>query len=282
MSRSDSQNTEDPMSSTVHSVEVGLASDVGRVRQHNEDNAAVVGTVYVVADGMGGHAAGEVASGLAVDALVELADRDGLQVRDIVAQVEEANRRILASAARHPEQNGMGTTVAGLAVVSVGGSGHWAVFNVGDSRVYRSIDGELSQVTADHSEVWELVERGLITPEQAARHPARNIVTRSLGREPMATVDTWVFPPYPGETFVICSDGLSNELSRERIEQIIAEHAHADAAAHALVKAAVEAGGRDNVTAIVVRSPGDDLDLDIDEDTTPRDQVNGSTGESRA
>ncbi|WP_404389968.1 PP2C family protein-serine/threonine phosphatase [Humibacillus xanthopallidus] len=270
------------MSTTLPSIERGLASDVGRVRQHNEDTAAIEGTVFVVADGMGGHAAGEVASRIAAEAVVELAARPSLQVRDIVAQLTEANRRILESAARHPEQTGMGTTVAGLAVVSVGGSRHWAVFNVGDSRVYRSVDGELSQVTADHSEVWELVERGLITPEQAAHHPARNIVTRSLGREPMASVDTWVFPPYPGEVFVICSDGLSNELTRERMEEILAEHPHAEAAAQALVRAAVDAGGRDNVTAIVVQSPGDELDLDIDEDTTPRDQVNGSTGESRA
>jgi protein phosphatase len=275
------------MSATLPSIEMGLATDVGRVRQHNEDTAASEGTVYVVADGMGGHAAGEVASRIAAEAVIELAHRPTLQVSDIVAQLAEANQRILESAARHPEQTGMGTTVAGLAVVSVGGSRHWAVFNVGDSRVYRSIDGELSQVTADHSEVWELVQRGLITPEQAAHHPARNIVTRSLGREPMATVDTWVLPPYPGEVFVICSDGLSNELSRERIEEILSEHVHADAAAQALVKAAVEAGGRDNVTAVVVRSPGDDLDLAIDEDTTPRDlvngsePVNGSAGESR-
>ena len=243
------------MSDTLSSVEVGVASDVGRVRRHNEDSAASEGTVHVVADGMGGHAAGEVASRIAVETVIELAARPSLQVRDIVDQLAEANRRILESAAQHPEQAGMGTTAAGLAVVSVSGSPHWAVFNVGDSRVYRSIDGELSQVTADHSEVWELVERGLITPEQAQRHPARNIVTRSLGREPMATVDTWVLPPHPGETFVICSDGLSNELPSERIAQILSEHAHADAAAQALVAAAVEAGGRDNATAIVVRSP---------------------------
>ena len=243
------------MSDTLSSVEVGVASDVGRVRRHNEDSAASEGTVHVVADGMGGHAAGEVASRIAVETVIELAARPSLQVRDIVDQLAEANRRILESAAQHPAQAGMGTTAAGLAVVSVSGSPHWAVFNVGDSRVYRSIDGELSQVTADHSEVWELVERGLITPEQAQRHPARNIVTRSLGREPMATVDTWVLPPHPGETFVICSDGLSNELPSERIAQILSEHAHADAAAQALVAAAVEAGGRDNATAIVVRSP---------------------------
>ena len=270
------------MSTTLPTIELGMATDVGRVRRNNEDSAAAEGNVYVVADGMGGHAAGEVASRIAAEAVVELAGRKSLQVRDIVAQIGEANRRILESAARHPEQTGMGTTVAGLAVVSVGGSQHWAVFNVGDSRVYRCLDGELRQVTADHSEVWELVERGLLTPEQAAHHPARNVVTRSLGREPMSSVDTWVFPPYPGECFVICSDGLSNELPRERMQQILSENPHADAAARALVEAAVEAGGRDNVTAIVVQLPGEDRDVDIDEDTTPRGQMDGSTGESRA
>ena len=270
------------MSTTPPSISVGLATDVGRVRRHNEDSARTQGTVYVVADGMGGHAAGEVASRIAAETVVELATRQVLQVRDIVDQVGEANRRILGSAARHPEQTGMGTTVAGLALVSVGGSRHWAVFNIGDSRVYRCLDGELSQVTVDHSEVWELVEMGLLTPEQAQRHPGRNVVTRSLGREPMGVVDTWVFPPYPGEVFVICSDGLSNELTLEQIEGVLAEHPDAEGAAAELVRRAVEAGGRDNVTAIVVQSPGDELDLDIDEDTTPRENVNGSSGESRS
>ena len=270
------------MSTTVPVIASGLATDVGRVRAHNEDCVLIRGTVFVVADGMGGHAAGEVASRIAVETLGELADRPVLQVRDIVAQVGEANRRILESAARHPEQTGMGTTVAGLALVSVGGSRHWAVFNIGDSRVYRCLDGELSQVTVDHSEVWELVERGLITPEQAQTHPGRNVVTRSLGRDPMGVVDTWVFPPYPGEVFVVCSDGLSNELSREQIEAVLAENADAQEAASELVRRAVEAGGRDNVTAIVVAVQGHDSDSDVDEDTTPREIVNGSSGESRS
>jgi protein phosphatase len=263
-------------------VTVGVRSDVGRVRKHNEDSARAEGTVFVVADGMGGHAAGEVASRIAAETVVELASRPGLQVRDVVAQVAEANRRILESAARHPEQTGMGTTVAGLAVVSVGGQRHWAVFNIGDSRVYRLLDGSLRQVTVDHSEVWELVQRGILTPEEAHRHPARNIVTRSLGRDPMGAVDTWVFPPYPGEVFVICSDGLSNELSLEQIEAILLENPDVDAAAEALVDAAVRAGGRDNVTAIVVALQGQESDADVDEDTTPRENVNGSSGESRS
>jgi protein phosphatase len=270
------------MSTTPPAISVGVATDVGRVRRHNEDSVRARGTVYVVADGMGGHAAGEVASRIAAESVVELADRPVVHVRDIVEQVGEANRRILGSAARHPEQTGMGTTVAGLALVSAGGSRHWAVFNIGDSRVYRCLDGELSQVTVDHSEVWELVERGLITPEQAQRHPGRNVVTRSLGRDPMGIVDTWVFPPYPGEVFVICSDGLSNELTREQMQAVLAEHPDAEEAAAELVRRAVEAGGHDNVTAIVVAVQGEDSDSDVDEDTTPRENVNGSSGESRS
>lgn len=267
------------MSGTSPAIAVGLASDIGRVRSLNEDSAVAVGTVYVVADGMGGHAAGEVASSIAVETVVALSERDSLQVRDVVDQVGEANRRILASAARHPEQTGMGTTIAGLAVVSVGGSRHWAVFNLGDSRVYRLLDGHLSQVTVDHSEVWELVERGLITPEEAAVHPGRNVVTRSLGRDPMGTVDTWVFPPYPGEVFVLCSDGLSNELDRAAIERVVCEIDDAGSAARELVRLAVEAGGRDNVTAIVVSSQGQEHDSDVDEDTTPRENVSQRAGE---
>lgn len=234
---------------------IGVATHVGRVRTHNEDSARAEGSVFVVADGMGGHAAGEVASTLATDALIELAGRRDLEVTDVVAQVAEANRRILESAAEHPDQSGMGTTVTGVAVVLVGGEPHWAVFNVGDSRVYRSVDGRLTQVTVDHSEVQELVNRGYLTVEQAARHPARNIITRSLGREPMGAVDTWVFPPHAGERLVICTDGLSNELSIEEIEQVVNSVDDAQAAASTLVEKAVTAGGRDNVTAIVIVMP---------------------------
>lgn len=255
------------MSGSFSSLSVGVATDVGRVRAHNEDTAVATDTVFVVADGMGGHAAGEVASRIAAETIGELADQPRLQVGDVVDQVAEANRRILESAARHPEQTGMGTTAAGLAVVGAGESWKWAVFNVGDSRVYRCLDRHLTQVTADHSEVWELVRHGFITPEQARRHPARNIVTRSLGRDPMGDVDTWVLPPHPGEVFVICSDGLSNELQREQIEAVVNSMADPGQAARELVRRAVEAGGRDNVTVIVVASQGDEADSDVDEDT---------------
>jgi serine/threonine protein phosphatase PrpC len=253
----------------------GAATDVGRVRQHNEDSLLAEGSLFVVADGMGGHAAGEVASGIVVETMAGLVGRDRLRPEDVVAALVEANRAILQSVARHPEQTGMGTTATGLAVVTAGGSDHWAVFNVGDSRVYRLIDGELVLVTVDHSEVQEMVDAGLITEQEAARHPLRNVVTRSLGTEAMPTPDVWVFPPHPGERFVICSDGLSNELGRQQIQQVLTQHDDPQQAAEALVRAAVDAGGRDNVTAIVVAlDAGEDEGFDVD--TAPRNGVGSS------
>ncbi|HET8600442.1 MAG TPA: protein phosphatase 2C domain-containing protein [Segeticoccus sp.] len=229
----------------------GLATDVGRVRDHNEDHAVVRGTVFVVADGMGGHAAGEVASEIAATTLAELGEREQLTREDVIRQVGMANERIL-DAGDTPERWGMGTTVTGLAVVHAAGTEHWLVFNVGDSRVYRFADDRLAQVTVDHSEVRALVDEGLITEAEAKYHPARNIVTRSLGHDDAVVPDVWVFPPQPGERFLLCSDGLSNELSADEIEHLLRANDDVQAAAEALVRAAVEAGGRDNVTAIVV------------------------------
>lgn len=247
---------------------VGAATDTGRVRQHNEDAALAEGGIFVVADGMGGHAAGEVASGIAVATMRELSARGNLTADDVTRQLLLANQRILASVASHPEQRGMGTTASGIALVTAGGADHWAVFNVGDSRVYRVIGDSLSQVTVDHSEVQELVEAGVITVEEARVHPARNVVTRSLGTDHAFHSDVWVLPPYAGERFVICSDGLTNEVSDARLREILQAHPDPQAAAEELVRAAVEAGGRDNVTVVVVDLEGDVGD-DLSE-TSPR------------
>ena len=235
---------------------VGAATDVGRVRDHNEDALLAEGAVFAVADGMGGHAAGEVASAIAVDTLRGLTVRDGLVGDDIVAALASANEQMLRSVAAHPEQTGMGTTAAGLAVVTADGSAHWAVFNVGDSRVYRFVDGRLRLVTVDHSEVRELVDAGLITEAEAARHPLRNVVTRALGSASMPAVDLWVSAPQVGERFVICSDGLTGELADDQIAALVANHDDPQEAAVALVGAAVAAGGRDNVTVVVVALDG--------------------------
>jgi protein phosphatase len=257
---------------------VGAATDTGRVRDHNEDSALAEGGIFVVADGMGGHAAGEVASGIAVEAMRELVTHPELTAEDVSRQLVVANQRILDAVEGNPEQRGMGTTATGLALVSAGGSDHWAVFNVGDSRVYRWIDGGLSQVTVDHSEVQELVDAGVITAEEARVHPARNVVTRSLGTDYAYQSDVWVLPPYAGERFIICSDGLTNEVPDERMRDILQACPDPQVAAEELVRAAVEAGGRDNVTVVVVNLDGDVGD-DLAEtsprrpgdDTTPRD-----------
>lgn len=259
---------------------VGAATDTGRVRTLNEDSALAEGGIFVVADGMGGHAAGEVASGIVVEAMRELVPRADLTAEDVTRQLVVANQRILTAVDSHPENKGMGTTATGLALVTAGGADHWAVFNVGDSRVYRWIAGTLTQVTVDHSEVQELVEAGVITPDEARVHPARNVVTRSLGTDYAYQSDVWVLPPYAGERFVICSDGLTNELTDARLRGILQQHPDPQVAAEELVRAAVEAGGRDNVTVVVVNldgTVGDDLSVtsprESGDDTAPRGQL---------
>jgi protein phosphatase len=238
-------------------VTVGSATDVGRVRSGNEDAFLADLPVLAVADGMGGHAAGEVASALTVAALSDLAGRADLSVEDVVRQLGRANERILDSARDHPEQEGMGTTVAGVALLGGGagaddGGPRWAVFNVGDSRVYEQDASGLVQVTVDHSLVQELVDVGVLTAQEAARHPSRNVVTRSLGREPMVDVSVTTRPVTPGQRLVVCSDGLSDELDPAELEAVLRSCPDADQAARALVQAALEAGGHDNVTVLVV------------------------------
>jgi PPM family protein phosphatase len=247
----------------------GVATDTGLHRDHNEDAYLARPTLFAVADGMGGHQAGEVASAIAIAVLDRTAVLTEFTAEDLAAAVLQAHDEIAATAAVEIGRAGMGTTVTGLAVVTAGGSEHWAVFNVGDSRVYRLAGGVLAQVTVDHSEVEELVASGRLDREQARSDRRRNIITRSLGSDERPLVDMWVFPPSPGEQFLICSDGLTGELSDDRIADLMLGAASAREAAAVLVAAAVEAGGHDNVTVIVVR-PDDPADDAVDEDTSPR------------
>lgn len=233
-------------------LDYGSATSAGAVRDLNEDAAVALANIFAVADGLGGHAAGEIASGFAVTHLGKLAGRDDLHSDEIQAAIAETNAAILASSARHGEQVGMGTTVAGLAVIRVGGTEHWLAFNIGDSRIYRYADQQLIQLSVDHSEVAELMALGRITPAQARSHPMRNVVTRSLGTDPAPTPDLWVFPPSSGDRFLLCSDGLTLELEDAEICAILAAQPRPQEAADRLVERAVGAGGRDNVTAIVI------------------------------
>lgn len=253
-------------------IRVGAATDVGRVRAHNEDCYLAENLLWGVADGMGGHAAGEVASRIGVDTVGALACRHPLRPDDLLGAIRDANARILASGST-PETEGMGTTFAGLAVVEAAGADHWCVVNVGDSRVYRLIGNRMSQITHDHSEVRELLDAGLITPAEAARHPMRNIITRSLGTDPAPTPDVWVFPPSRGERFLLCTDGLTNEVGERDLMLALRTDADPQIIAEGLVDAAVRNGGRDNVTVVVVAVDTDEDDEE-EADTSPRSALN--------
>jgi protein phosphatase len=238
-------------------------------REHNEDAILAGRHIWAVADGMGGHAAGEVASEIVIGSLAEADCLDNLKPAVIPEAVEEANQRILRYAIAQPEAAGLGSTVAGLARVNVGGAEHWAVFNVGDSRVYRYYGGTLSRVTVDHSEIAELIQAGRITEEESRLHASRNVITRSIGTSPSPLVDLWILPCTSGERFVICSDGLSNELEDPEIAEILRREANPDDAAQRLLEGALARGGHDNVSMVVV----DFLDLgepEVDESTLPR------------
>jgi protein phosphatase len=225
----------------------GSATSAGRVRQVNEDSLLAMPPVFAVADGMGGHGAGDIASRLAIDSLRALVNLRPLFVEAVLAALEEANRIIIEQDAA----DRMGTTVTGLAMLETVDDAPLMVFNVGDSRVYRLTGGQLEQVTTDHSEVQELLEAGVIDREQARVHPRRNIITRALGSDSVLRAEHWLLPVIAGDRYMICSDGLYGELPDDVILPLLAV-GDAEHAAGQLVAAANDAGGRDNVTVIVV------------------------------
>lgn len=231
----------------------GSASLVGKVRAANEDSLLVSPDVLVVADGMGGHLAGEVASAQAVEVLATAEGHRSLV--ELVSAVHLANRRISDRAADDPALRGMGTTVCVAGLVDEDGE-HLAILNVGDSRVYLLADGELHQLTEDHSLVETLVREGRITAAEAEVHPQRNVLTRALGVEALVLVDAWLLSPCDGDRLLLCSDGLFNELSVERITEILKDQDDPDVAARRLAAEAEAAGGRDNVTAVVADVAG--------------------------
>jgi protein phosphatase len=234
-------------------------TDVGRRRDSNEDDFLLEPGrgVYAVADGMGGHAAGEIASRLAIETLQEVLQRnDTVSMRMTVedaaewlrSAVVEANRRICDSIRLHEDRRGMGTTVVALVH-----SGKDAVVgHVGDSRLYLLREDEFVRMTSDHSWVNEQVKLGLMNDDTAQRHPMRNIVTRALGSRPDVLVDLTSLQVQPGDMFLLCSDGLNTMLADEQIRAILLAHRHnPEAACRALVGEANRHGGDDNVTVVV-------------------------------
>lgn len=245
----------------------GSATDVGLIRDHNEDSFLAQFPVFLVADGMGGRAAGEVASGLTSIRFRQLASSDQVTVDEVSRALVEANERVLDQSSQVDQLEGMGTTAVGLVHVLDRSQELWLIFNVGDSRLYRWFEGSLEQVTTDHTEVQELVELGSITSAEAKVHPLRHVITRAIGTDDSVEPDIWLLPPVPGERFLLCSDGLTGEVSDVDIAEVLSGEADPTTAATRLVERAVAAGGHDNVTVVVVDVFADDQD-DL-EDTSP-------------
>lgn len=230
-------------------------SHPGRKRRHNEDAYVAQPPLFAVADGMGGAKAGEIASGLAAAALQE-SDGDGERGEArVAALIEEANRRVFRRASEDREASGMGTT---MTVALVEGN-RVAIGHVGDSRAYLIRDGELEQLTDDHSLVAELVRSGKLTPEEAEAHPQRSVITRAVGTEPDVDVDTFSIEGNPGDVFLICSDGLTDMVDGSAILEAVESHRpDLEEAAKALINAANRGGGEDNITVIFFELAGDE------------------------
>jgi serine/threonine protein phosphatase PrpC len=229
-------------------------TDVGRTRSGNEDSYLCGRTVFAVADGLGGHQGGEVASAAAVEPLAAL---DGRELADpaeaaeaLAGAIAEANSAILDQASGNPGLWGMGTTVTAAAVAG----DHLQLAHVGDSRAYLLRDGSFDQVTTDHTVVGELVRRGRLTPAQAAVHPERSILTRAVGLDPRIPVDTPdPIDLRPGDQVLLCSDGLTEAVPDPQIAELLATNSDGHAACRALIDTANNAGGPDNITLVLIR-----------------------------
>ena len=233
----------------IRAAETIQMTDTGRQRRDNEDSMFVRAPVFVVADGMGGAQAGEVASRLAVEAFEQGLPDSGSPEERLADRVREANRRIHELSHADDERHGMGTTLTAAYV----DDSHLAIAHVGDSRAYLFRDGELRRLTQDHSLVGELVRKGKLTEEQAEEHPQRSIITRALGPEPSVEVDTWSYPVKDGDIVLLCSDGLTSMITEEKIAEVLESSSSLKEAASRLIREANAAGGRDNITVVLTR-----------------------------
>lgn len=227
------------------------STDTGRRRDNNQDAFLAEFPLFVVADGMGGHAGGEVASQCTIERLQEVVN-SGTVSTDAI---EEALEHAVADIASHPEttDEGTGTTLTGVFFDMVEGEPRWVSLNIGDSRVYLLRDQRLVQVTTDHSVVQELISSGRLSPEEAESHPYSNVITRAVGASELTPPDYLGIEVFDGDRFVICSDGLTKELTDYGIQHFLREKDDPADAVDAMLAAALENGGRDNVTLIVVK-----------------------------
>ena len=251
---------------------VAALTDVGRVREGNEDSYFVDEPLFVVADGMGGHRAGDVASQTAIDTVKRELGGKRPRPEDLAAALRDANGAILAKSREDSSLGGMGTTCTLLYVED--GRAHLA--HIGDSRAYLMRAGHLEQITEDHTLVERMVREGRISREDAEHHPQRNVITRALGLDESIDVDLLLLDLQPGDRVMLCSDGLPSMLERERIEEVLAATEDVRRAAEELVALANEAGGEDNITVILVEAAEDGDDASAARPTSaPDDEERG-------
>ncbi|WP_114856406.1 PP2C family serine/threonine-protein phosphatase [Brachybacterium sp. YJGR34] len=258
---------------------------VGHVRATNEDSILDAAPIYLVADGMGGHNAGEVASAIAVEEFEKLTIQENVTVEQLGDALSSAATRIGELGGE--STLGAGTTVSLVATMVLDEVGYWVVLNLGDSRVYRLSADIFEQVTVDHSVVQELMDRGELTPEQARMHPYRHMVTRALGAGPESDPDYWLIPAETGDRMLICSDGLTGEVDDATIERVLRSPSDVRTIGEDLVRLALDGGGHDNISVVLVEAvevEGQQLEaettagtgsrteeaFDVDEDTLPR------------
>ncbi|WP_449385032.1 PP2C family protein-serine/threonine phosphatase [Cellulomonas soli] len=253
----------------------GSATDRGLVRDVNEDALLAYPPVFLVADGMGGHEAGDLASRIAVEEFAQLAGQTSATADDVHACFARTARRIRGEFTRGRQG---GTTVAGVAVSEHDGGAYWLVFNVGDSRVYLVGEDGMHQVSVDHSVVQELIELGDLNPADASSHPERHVLTRALGTGDVPEPDYWLLPVGAHDRLLICTDGLTRELDDATIERSLRAGADAQEAADALVRRALDAGARDNVSVVVVDVATTTGALEDVHITVPRTGVAGEPG----
>jgi serine/threonine protein phosphatase PrpC len=233
----------------LRAVESICRSDTGRQRRENEDSAYAASPLFVVADGMGGAQAGEVASRIAIEAFQDGLRGAGTAEERLAERARTANRQIHERSRTEVGSEGMGTTLTAAYV----DDSQLAIAHVGDSRAYLFRDGKLSRLTQDHSLVDELVRRGKLTEEQAAEHPQRSIITRALGPEPDVEVDTFTYPLRAEDVLLLCSDGLTSMISEQDVARVLSSAHGLEEAARALIQEANDAGGRDNITVVLFR-----------------------------
>ena len=229
----------------------GASSDVGRRRSVNQDAVLTTPTLFVVADGMGGHAAGDIAATMAVGTFEAAGERLGTE-SSFAGAIGEANAAIYQASLDDPALAGMGTTLVAACLLGGGGGDRLVVMNVGDSRAYRFRSGALIQITEDHSMVAEMVRRGELTAEEALTHQQRHVITRALGLGPEVSADTFPVPVRKGDRILLCSDGLTDEVDDEEIALALGTIVDPQAAADDLVARANAHGGADNISVIII------------------------------